>query len=87
VIDLNMPLPLTLVWKKDNSSPLLQHSVENVQRLPEVRALNYRESGTSSQSFDPRLSVTGSPVGPPHKCLVVATAVGFLFARSRSIPV
>ncbi len=43
--------------------------------------------GTSSQPFDARLSVIGSPVGPPHKCLVVATAFGFLFTRSRSMDV
>ena len=41
--------------------------------------------GTSSQSFDARLSVTGTPVGPPHKRLVVATAFGFVFITSRSM--
>lgn len=87
VIDLNMPLPLALVWRKDNSSPLLQRSVEEVQGLPEVRGLNNRELGTSSQSFDHDSPSPAVRVGPPHKCLVVATAVGFLFATSRSMDV
>jgi hypothetical protein len=43
--------------------------------------------GASSQSFDARVSVTGSPVGPPPKCLLVATAFGFLFTGSRSMDV
>ena len=40
VVDLNMPLTLTLVWKKDNSSPLLANFIAEVQRLPDVRAVN-----------------------------------------------
>jgi hypothetical protein len=43
--------------------------------------------GTLSQPFDARLSLAGSPIGPPHRCLVVATAFGFLFAISRSMDV
>ena len=43
--------------------------------------------GTLSQPFDARLSLAGSPVGPPHRCSVVATAFGFLFTRSRSMDV
>ena len=39
VVDLNMPLTLALVWRKDNSSPLLAGFVGEVQSLPEVRAL------------------------------------------------
>jgi hypothetical protein len=39
VVDLNVPLPLSLAWRKDNSSPLLAGFVEEVQRLPAVRAL------------------------------------------------
>jgi DNA-binding transcriptional LysR family regulator len=39
VVDLNLPLPLSLAWRKDNSSPLLASFVGEVQRLPAVRAL------------------------------------------------
>jgi DNA-binding transcriptional LysR family regulator len=39
VVDLNVPLPLSLAWRKDNSSPLLASFVGEVQRLPDVRAL------------------------------------------------
>jgi len=40
VVDLNSPQPLALGWRKDNRSPLLTGFVADVQRLPEVRALN-----------------------------------------------
>ncbi len=40
VVDLNMPLTLALVWRKDNTSPLLANFVAEVKRLPEVRAVN-----------------------------------------------
>jgi len=40
VVDLNMPLTLTLVWRKDNSSPLLANFIAEVRRLPDVRAVN-----------------------------------------------
>src|SRR5580704_1075418 len=39
VADLNLPLPLALVWRRDNTSPLLASFIGEVQRLPEVRAL------------------------------------------------
>jgi DNA-binding transcriptional LysR family regulator len=40
VVDLNMPLPLALAWRRDNISPLLAQFIGEVQRLPDVRALN-----------------------------------------------
>src|SRR5580693_1333215 len=40
VVDLNMPLTLTLVWRKDNSSPLLANFIAEVRRLPEIRTLH-----------------------------------------------
>jgi DNA-binding transcriptional LysR family regulator len=40
VVDLDMPLPLALVWRKDNTSPLLANFIGEVQRLPDVRAAN-----------------------------------------------
>src|SRR5215469_4606713 len=40
VADLNMPLPLALAWKRDNTSPLLANFSAEVQRLPDVRAIN-----------------------------------------------
>jgi DNA-binding transcriptional LysR family regulator len=39
VTDLNLPLPFSLVWRKDNDSPLLAKFVSDVQQLPEVVAL------------------------------------------------
>jgi DNA-binding transcriptional LysR family regulator len=40
VVDLNMPLTLTLVWRRDNKSPLLGKFIADVHRLPDVRAIN-----------------------------------------------
>jgi len=40
VVDLNVPLRLTLAWRRDNTSPLLARFIAEVQRLPEVRAVN-----------------------------------------------
>ena len=39
VFDLKMPLTLSVVWRKDNTSPLLAKFIADVQRLPEVRAV------------------------------------------------
>lgn len=39
VVDLNLPLPMSLVWRKDNSSPLLARFVAEVRQLPDVQAL------------------------------------------------
>src|SRR5260370_240248 len=39
VVDLNLPLTVSLVWRKDNASPLLAKFVADVQLLPEVRTL------------------------------------------------
>jgi len=40
VADLNMPVTLALVWRRDNASPLLAKFVGDVRRLPDVRAVN-----------------------------------------------
>jgi len=40
VVDLNMPLTLALVWRKDNTLALLANFIADVRRLPEVRALH-----------------------------------------------
>ena len=40
VVDLNMPLTLALAWRRDNTSPLLAKFVDDVRRLPGVRAVN-----------------------------------------------
>jgi DNA-binding transcriptional LysR family regulator len=40
VVDLNVPLMLALAWRRDNSSPLLAKFISDVQRLPDVRAVN-----------------------------------------------
>jgi len=38
-----MPLPLALVWRKDNASPLLAQFVANVRSLPNVKAAGKRD--------------------------------------------
>jgi DNA-binding transcriptional LysR family regulator len=40
VVDLNVPLRLALAWRRDNTSPLLARFIAELQRLPEVRAVN-----------------------------------------------
>ena len=42
VTDLNLPLPFALIWRKDNSSPLLTKFVADVGSLPEVEAHSKR---------------------------------------------
>ena len=39
IVDLEMPLPLALVWRRDNTSPLLANFIGEVKALPHVRAL------------------------------------------------
>ena len=38
VVDLKLPLPLALIWRKDNASPLLEKFVAEMHGLPEVEA-------------------------------------------------
>ena len=40
VVDLKMPLSLALTWRRNNTSPLLANFIAEVQRLPDVRAVN-----------------------------------------------
>src|SRR4029077_20743963 len=44
VVDLNVPLRLALACRRDNTSPLLARFIGEVQRLPEVRAVNKASS-------------------------------------------
>jgi DNA-binding transcriptional LysR family regulator len=39
VVDLKMPLPMALAWRKDNTSPLLANFVAEVRSMADVRAL------------------------------------------------
>lgn len=39
VVDLDMPQPLSLAWRKDNQSPLLASFVADVKRFPDVRGM------------------------------------------------
>jgi len=39
VADLNMPLPLALAWRRDNTSPLLANFIAEVHHLADVRAV------------------------------------------------
>jgi DNA-binding transcriptional LysR family regulator len=40
VVDLDVPVTLALAWRRDNTSPLLANFINEVQRLPDVRAIN-----------------------------------------------
>ena len=40
VVDLDLPLRLVFAWRRDNTSTLLANFIAEVQRLPEVRAVN-----------------------------------------------
>ena len=40
VVDLDMPLTLAFAWRRDNTSTLLANFIAEVQRLPDVRAIN-----------------------------------------------
>jgi DNA-binding transcriptional LysR family regulator len=40
VVDLDMPLTLALAWRRDNASPLLANFIADLQRLPDVQAVN-----------------------------------------------
>jgi DNA-binding transcriptional LysR family regulator len=42
VIDLRLPIAVSLIWRKDNASPLLARFVAEVRQLPDVRALTRR---------------------------------------------
>ena len=44
VADLKLPLPLALVWRKDNLSPLLSRFVADVESLLEARPTTRRPS-------------------------------------------
>ena len=59
VIDLNMLLALALVWRRDNTSPLLVNFIGEVQRLPGVRAVNKgrSQSGFAETNISPSRSV------------------------------
>jgi DNA-binding transcriptional LysR family regulator len=39
VVDMHLPISFSLIWRKDNASPLLARFVAQVRQLPEVRAL------------------------------------------------
>jgi DNA-binding transcriptional LysR family regulator len=40
VVDLNIPVLFALAWRRDNTSPLLARFIDEVRRMPEVRAVN-----------------------------------------------
>jgi DNA-binding transcriptional LysR family regulator len=42
VVDLDVPVQLSLTWRRDNTSPLLARFVAEVRHSPEVRAINER---------------------------------------------
>jgi hypothetical protein len=39
IVDLDMPLPLALAWRRNNTSPLLANFIAEVRSMPDVRAL------------------------------------------------
>jgi hypothetical protein len=42
ITDLKLPLPLALIWRKDNAAPLLAKFVAVVRQLPEVETFANR---------------------------------------------
>jgi len=54
VTDLNMPLSLALVWRKDNASPLLARFVADVRLLPDVQALGRSRKTQPGGSLEPQ---------------------------------
>src|SRR4030095_10848687 len=42
VVDLHLPIAFFLIWRKENTSPLLARFVSDVRQLPDVRALASR---------------------------------------------
>jgi len=40
IVDLQLPIAFSLVWRKDNASPLLARFVADVRQLPELRTQN-----------------------------------------------
>src|SRR4029077_15992276 len=45
VVDLRLPITVSLIWRKDNGSPLLARFVADVRRLVEARALTRTVNG------------------------------------------
>jgi hypothetical protein len=57
VVDLDMPLPLALAWRRDNTSPLLANFIAEVQRL------GRRASG--QEKLEAGFAVTGMSAACP----------------------
>src|SRR5262249_53702611 len=70
VTDLNMPLPMALAWRKDNTSPLLATFIADVSQLPDVQAL--AQEGKVPLPGDNFLKLRRSPSseGGTHEWLV-----------------
>ena len=47
IADLNMPLPMSLAWRRDNTSPLLASFIADVRRLPDVQTMHSRSRSGS----------------------------------------
>jgi hypothetical protein len=58
VVDMDVPQELSLVWRKDNRSPLLASFVADVQRFPDVRGVNTGKAGLSQARAGARNHVT-----------------------------
>jgi DNA-binding transcriptional LysR family regulator len=58
VVDMDVPQELSLVWRKDNRSPLLASSVADVQRFPDLRGVNTGKAGLSQARTGARTHVT-----------------------------
>jgi DNA-binding transcriptional LysR family regulator len=52
VIDLRLPVPVSLIWRKDNQSPLLARFVADVRQLAEVAALTVGSKHGTATSQD-----------------------------------
>jgi hypothetical protein len=81
VVDMNVRLPFNLTWKKDNSSPLLQKFVAQVQatKVPPNKWTGSREIGNSASTARAFIGSSQQSTTAP------AQAVGVLHPRARLV--
>jgi DNA-binding transcriptional LysR family regulator len=52
VVDLRLPIAVSLVWRRNNTSPLLARFVTEVRQLPQVRTLARAPNGGGDPTSD-----------------------------------
>ena len=76
VVDLDMPLALSLVWRRDNTSPLLANFISEVQRLPGYeQSIKVEDSVQRISHVETYFAATGANVvhGGSRACYVPST--------------